>query len=103
MKDISGPVVAIALILAAVFVPGWFYTWYCWQASISSLPLPIAISVLISAFVALSLTPALCSLLLRPEHPDEKSKGFLNRFFYHFNNWFARVTNSYSNGVKENH
>lgn len=99
MKDISGPVVAIALILAAVFVPVGFIPGIVGRLY-QQFAITIAISVLISAFVALSLTPALCSLLLRPEHPDEKSKGFLNRFFYHFNNWFARVTNSYSNGVK---
>ena len=99
MKDISGPVVAIALILAAVFVPVGFIPGIVGRLY-QQFAITIAISVLISAFVALSLTPALCSLLLRPEHPDEKSKGFLNKFFYHFNNWFARVTNSYSNGVK---
>src|SRR6478736_1385492 len=99
MKDISGPVIAIALILAAVFVPVSFVPGIVGRLY-QQFAITIAVSVVISAFVALSLTPALCSLLLRPEHPDEKSKGFLNKFFYHFNNWFARVTNSYSNGVK---
>lgn len=99
MKDISGPVVAIALILAAVFVPVGFIPGIVGRLY-QQFAITIAISVLISAFVALSLTPALCSLLLRPEHPTEKSKGFLNKFFYHFNNWFERVTNSYSRGVK---
>ena len=99
MKDISGPVVAIALILAAVFVPVGFIPGIVGRLY-QQFAITIAISVLISAFVALSLTPALCSILLRPEHPDEKSKGLLNRFFYRFNKWFERITNSYSNGVK---
>jgi len=99
MADISGPVVAIALILAAVFVPVGFIPGIVGRLY-QQFAITIAISVLISAFVALSLTPALCSLMLRPEHPDAKSKGFLNKFFYRFNNWFEKVTNRYSNGVK---
>jgi HAE1 family hydrophobic/amphiphilic exporter-1 len=58
----------------------------------------IAISVLISAFVALSLTPALCSLLLRRQDIAGK-KNFIDRFFDGFNSWFGRVTNSYGKGV----
>ena len=79
MKDISGPVVAIALILAAVFVPVGFIPGIVGRLY-QQFAITIAISVLISAFVALSLTPALCSILLRPQHLDEKSKG-LNKFF----------------------
>ena len=98
MKDISGPVIAIALILGAVFVPVGFVPGILGRLY-QQFAITIAVSVIISAFVALSLTPALCSLLLRPMHLDEKSKG-LNKFFYIFNNWFARFTNSYSSGVK---
>jgi len=58
----------------------------------------IAISVLISAFVALSLTPALCTLILKPRKLDDKSKG-LDKFFFKFNSWFDRVTGKYRNGV----
>jgi HAE1 family hydrophobic/amphiphilic exporter-1 len=97
MKDISGPVVAIALILAAVFVPVGFIPGIVGRLY-QQFAITIAISVLISAFVALSLTPALCMLLLRPMHLDNSSRGF-NRFFYHFNNWFGRVTNRYTHGV----
>ncbi|MDX5420090.1 MAG: efflux RND transporter permease subunit, partial [Hymenobacteraceae bacterium] len=60
----------------------------------------IAISVLISAFVALTLTPALCSLMLRPMKLDKESKG-VNKLFYKFNTWFARTTESYSVGVRK--
>ncbi len=99
MKDISGPVVAIALILAAVFVPVGFIPGIVGRLY-QQFAITIAISVLISAFVALSLTPALCSLFLRPMNIDKKSTG-LNKFFFKFNQWFARVTNSYSAGVKK--
>jgi HAE1 family hydrophobic/amphiphilic exporter-1 len=97
MKDISGPVVAIALILAAVFVPVGFIPGIVGRLY-QQFAITIAISVLISAFIALSLTPALCTLLLRPMQMDKSSRG-LNKFFYHFNNWFARVTNRYTKNV----
>ena len=99
MKDISGPVVAIALILAAVFVPVGFIPGIVGRLY-QQFAITIAISVLISAFVALSLTPALCSLFLKPMDINKKSKG-LNQFFYRFNQWFSRVTSGYSNGVKK--
>jgi HAE1 family hydrophobic/amphiphilic exporter-1 len=98
IADISGPVIAIALILAAVFVPVGFIPGIVGRLY-QQFAITIAISVMISAFVALSLTPALCILLLKPHHIDEKSKG-LNKLFYHFNNWFERVTHHYTNGVK---
>ncbi len=97
MKDISAPVIAIALILAAVFVPVGFLPGIVGRLY-QQLAITIAISVLISAFVALSLTPALCTLLLRPRKIDEKSKG-LNHFFFKFNDWFGKLTGSYRNGV----
>jgi hydrophobic/amphiphilic exporter-1 (mainly G- bacteria), HAE1 family len=99
MKDISGPVIAIALILAAVFVPVGFVPGIVGRLY-QQFAITIAISVLISAFLALSLTPALCSLLLRPMRLDENAKG-LNRFFFKFNTWFGRATNSYSKGVQK--
>ncbi|GAB4018365.1 efflux RND transporter permease subunit [Spirosoma koreense] len=98
MREISAPVIAIALILAAVFVPVGFIPGIVGRLY-QQFAITIAVSVLISAFVALSLTPALCTLLLRPMHIDEKATG-LNKFFYKFNTWFERVTNSYSNAVQ---
>ncbi|HTK20071.1 MAG TPA: efflux RND transporter permease subunit, partial [Mucilaginibacter sp.] len=97
MKDISAPVIAIALILAAVFVPVGFIPGIVGRLY-QQFAITIAISVLISAFVALSLTPALCTLLLRPRKLDENSKG-LDRFFFLFNEWFGRVTGRYRNAV----
>jgi len=90
MKDISAPVIAIALILAAVFVPVGFIPGIVGRLY-QQFAITIAISVLISAFVALSLTPALCSILLRPMKLDKTSHG-LNKFFFVFNKWFASVT-----------
>ena len=98
MADISGPVVAIALVLAAVFVPAGFLPGIVGRLY-QQFAITIAISVLISAFVALSLTPALCSLFLKPHHISQSSKG-LNNLFYHFNKWFARRTEGYTNNVK---
>src|SRR5574342_811673 len=91
MEEVSGPVVAIALILAAVFVPtvftpgitGRFYAQFA---------ATIAISVLISAFNALTLSPALCGLLLRPR---KATRGPLGRFFGGFNRVFDWTTNGY--------
>jgi hydrophobe/amphiphile efflux-1 (HAE1) family protein len=98
MRDISAPVVAIALILAAVFVPVGFIPGIVGRLY-QQFAITIAISVIISAFIALSLTPALCTLLLKPSHTTREAKG-LNKIFFRFNSWFERVTASYSNGVK---
>jgi hydrophobic/amphiphilic exporter-1 (mainly G- bacteria), HAE1 family len=98
MKDISGPVVAIALILAAVFVPVGFIPGIVGRLY-QQFAITIAISVILSAFIALSLTPALCSLMLKPTDPKKEQKG-LNKLFFRFNKWFDKVTNKYSNGVE---
>jgi hydrophobic/amphiphilic exporter-1 (mainly G- bacteria), HAE1 family len=99
MKEISAPVVAIALILAAVFVPVGFIPGIVGRLY-QQFAITIAISVILSAFVALSLTPALCTLLLRPTHVHKEAKG-LNRVFFRFNSWFERVTGKYANGVQK--
>jgi HAE1 family hydrophobic/amphiphilic exporter-1 len=99
MKEISAPVIAIALILASVFVPVGFIPGIVGRLY-QQFAITIAISVMLSAFIALSLTPALCTLLLRPSHVAKKSSNWLDKFFNHFNNWFERVTFKYSNGVK---
>ncbi len=99
MKDISGPVIAIALVLASVFVPVGFIPGIVGRLY-QQFAITIAISVLISAFVALSLTPALCSLFLQPRKQGEKSKG-LDHFFYLFNRWFERTAGRYTEGVRK--
>jgi HAE1 family hydrophobic/amphiphilic exporter-1 len=98
MKDISAPVVAIALILAAVFVPVGFIPGIVGRLY-QQFAITIAISVILSAFIALSLTPALCTLLLKPSDLNKQKRG-LNKIFFVFNNWFDKVTEKYTNGVK---
>lgn len=98
MQDISAPVIAIALILAAVFVPVGFIPGIVGRLY-QQFAITIAISVILSAFIALSLTPALCTLLLRPTHIDNKSK-YLGKFFYRFDKWFDKFTEKYTHGVK---
>ncbi len=98
MKDISAPVVAIALILAAVFVPVGFIPGIVGRLY-QQFAITIAISVIISAFIALSLTPALCTLLLKPTDESKKNKG-LTGWFTKFNAWFDRVTAKYTEGVR---
>jgi hydrophobic/amphiphilic exporter-1 (mainly G- bacteria), HAE1 family len=99
MRDISSPVVAIALILAAVFVPVGFIPGIVGRLY-QQFAITIAISVLLSAFIALSLTPALCSLLLRPTKIKKETRG-VNKFFFRFNGWFGNVTDKYTNAVKK--
>ncbi|QEC40585.1 efflux RND transporter permease subunit [Pseudobacter ginsenosidimutans] len=98
MKDISAPVIAIALILAAVFVPVGFVPGIVGRLY-QQFAITIAVSVLLSAFVALSLTPALCILLLKPSKKEGEKKNILERFFAAFNKWFDRVSTKYTRGV----
>ncbi len=91
MEEVSGPVIGIALVLSAVFIPmaalGGIKGLLNQQFAIT-----IAISVLISAFNALTLSPALSALLLRPR---KKSKGPLAKFFDKFNYYFGKMTDGY--------
>lgn len=98
MKEISAPVVAIALILASVFVPVGFIPGIVGRLY-QQFAITIAISVVVSAFIALSLTPALCTLLLRPSH-HETSNNWFDKFFFHFNRIFDKITFKYTNGVR---
>lgn len=98
MKEISAPVIAIALILAAVFVPVGFIPGIVGRLY-QQFAITIAISVLLSAFVALSLTPALCMLMLKPANENKQKKNILDRFFDRFNNWFNKVSLGYTKSV----
>src|SRR5216117_466903 len=91
MKEVSAPVIGIALILSAVFVPVAFLGGLTGQMY-QQFALTIAISVLLSAFSALSLSPALASMLLRPAKP---MRGPLGAFFRGFNRLFERATTGY--------
>ena len=93
MDEVQGPVVAIAFVLAAVFVPVAFLGGMM-GVLYRQFALTIAISMALSAFVALTLTPALCAMILKP-HSGEDRTGLLDRFFTAFNNWFERTKNGY--------
>jgi len=92
MTEVTGPVVAIVLVLCAVFVPIAFLGGLTGELY-RQFAVTIAIAVVISGMVALTLTPSLCVLILKREH---RAPG---RFFTWFNGWFLRVTGRYANGV----
>ncbi len=93
MDEVSGPVVAIAFTLASVFIPVAFLSGTT-GVLYRQFALTIAISMGLSAFVALSLTPALCGILLKPHDPNAHA-GKLAKFFDAFNNWFDKITRGY--------
>lgn len=97
MEEVSGPVVAIAFVLSAVFVPVAFYGGTV-GVLYKQFALTIAVSMILSAIVALTLTPALCALLLKPYDP-EQHKGALARFFDKFNSGFENMVEKYGHGV----
>lgn len=98
-KEIAGAVIAITIVMSAVFIPvafldgpvGVFYRQFS---------LTLAISIVISGINALTLTPALCAIILKP-HDHNAKKGWLGKFFDGFNNWFDRVTGGYVNILKK--
>jgi multidrug efflux pump len=93
MEEVTGPVIATTLVLIAVFVPVAFMpgtTGVLYQ----QFAITIAISVAISSFVALTLTPALSAILIKP------SKGKPRGFFKWFNTWLEGATNKYAGGVR---
>jgi HAE1 family hydrophobic/amphiphilic exporter-1 len=91
MSEVQGPVIAIALILVAVFVPVAFMSGITGRLY-QQFALTIAVSVVISAFNALSLSPALAAMLLKPKAPP---KGPIGRLGAGFNRWFGRATDGY--------
>ncbi|MFC3561791.1 efflux RND transporter permease subunit [Pedobacter jamesrossensis] len=99
MEDISGAIISITLVMAAVFIPvsfiqgssGVFYKQF---------GLTLAISIILSAINALTLSPALCAIFLKPHKEDhEKKKNFINRFYDAFNTSFDAVTGKYKKSV----
>jgi HAE1 family hydrophobic/amphiphilic exporter-1 len=94
MEEVSGPVVGIAVVLSAVFIPTAFIPGITGRLY-QQFAVTIAVSVVISAFNALSLSPALSALLLRPK---KKSRGPLGKFFDWFNRVFDKTTNGYVKG-----
>ena len=93
MQEVSGPVVAVALVLSSVFLPIAFLGGMT-GVMYKQFSVTIAVSVIISAFVALSLTPSLCALLIKDNHKEPKG------FFKAFNLFFEKVTNGYISLVR---
>src|SRR5437868_12301242 len=91
MEEVSGPVISIALILASVFIPVALVSGIQGRLN-KQFAVTIAVSVIISAFNALTLSPALAALLLRPR---KEARGPLARFFGAFNRGFAKATRGY--------
>jgi hydrophobic/amphiphilic exporter-1 (mainly G- bacteria), HAE1 family len=94
MKEISGAIIAITLVMSAVFIPvafmsgpsGIFYRQFS---------LTMAVSIVLSGIIALTLTPALCVLLLKNMHGTPKKKNLLNRLLAGFNNWYDNLSKRY--------
>ncbi len=98
MKDVSGPVIAIALVLTSVFVPVAFLPGLTGELY-RQFAITLSVSVLISAFIALTFTPALCAILLRPT-AESHWGGPLGKFFGAFNRLFKRFTERYTDSVR---
>ena len=96
MHEISGAIVAITLVMAAVFIPVAFMSGpvgiFFRQFSVT-----MATSIILSGVIALTLTPALCAIMLRNTHGVRRRKTFMNSFLNGFNNWFNRVLGRYIN------
>src|SRR4029077_2247146 len=97
MEEVSGALVGIALVLSSVFVPAAFIAGIT-GALYRQFALTIAFSVLISAFNALTLSPALGALILRPRHAGAR-RVLLGRFFAGFDRAFASAQNGYVRGA----
>ena len=100
MSEITGAIISITLVMSAVFIPvsflegptGAFYQQFA---------ITLAVAIVISAINALTLSPALCALLLKPHNPSEEhKKGLINRFYTSFNTGFDALTERYTNSVR---
>lgn len=94
MSEVSGPVVAIACVLAAVFIPTAF-TGGTVGELYKQFAITISVSMMLSAIVALSLTPALCALLLKKNGEEEEVKGFVGKGIDAFNRWYDNLVDKY--------
>jgi HAE1 family hydrophobic/amphiphilic exporter-1 len=101
MSEISGAIISITLIMAAVFIPitfiqgpsGVFYKQF---------GITLVVAIFISALNALTLSPALCAIFLKPIHKDDSQKtGFINRFFIAFDTAFDSVKYRYTNSIQK--
>lgn len=100
MREITGAIIAITLVMSAVFIPvafmsgptGIFYRQFS---------LTMAIAIVLSGIIALTLTPALCALLLKNQHHDQKKQNkLIGKIFGGFNHWYNGIENKYANLLK---
>lgn len=98
MDEISGAIISITLVMAAVFIPVTFITGST-GVFYKQFGITLAVAIILSAVNALTLSPALCALLLKPHADDHKHKSYLQRFYTSFNVAFDNVTQRYKRSV----
>ncbi|TDO83038.1 HAE1 family hydrophobic/amphiphilic exporter-1 [Flavobacterium chryseum] len=98
MNEISGAIISITLVMAAVFIPVTFITGST-GVFYKQFGITLAVAIILSAVNALTLSPALCALLLKPHEDDHKHKSYLQRFYTSFNVAFDNVTQKYKRSV----
>lgn len=98
MSEISGAIVSITLVMAAVFIPVTFVTGPT-GVFYEQFGVTLIVAIAISAVNALTLSPALCALLLKPHSDEEKKKSYLQRFYDAFNNGFSALTRKYGQSL----
>lgn len=99
MDEISGAIISITLVMAAVFIPVTFITGST-GVFYKQFGITLAVAIILSAVNALTLSPALCALLLKPHKDDHKHQSFLQRFYTAFNVSFDKITNKYKRSVE---
>jgi HAE1 family hydrophobic/amphiphilic exporter-1 len=99
MDEISGAIISITLVMAAVFIPVTFITGST-GVFYKQFGVTLAVAIILSAINALTLSPALCALLLKPHQDDHKHQSFIQRFYTAFNVGFDRITNNYKRSVE---
>jgi HAE1 family hydrophobic/amphiphilic exporter-1 len=98
MGEISGAIISITLVMAAVFIPVTFITGSA-GVFYKQFGLTLAIAIILSAVNALTLSPALCAIFLKPHSDSHEKKGFLHRFYAGFNTAFEVTTEKYRHSV----
>lgn len=99
MDEISGAIISITLVMAAVFIPVTFITGST-GVFYKQFGITLAVAIILSAVNALTLSPALCALLLKPHKDDHKHRTFIQRFYTAFNTSFDNITNKYKRSVQ---
>ncbi|ALL07891.1 multidrug transporter AcrB [Pedobacter sp. PACM 27299] len=99
MSEISGAIISITLVMAAVFIPVTFITGST-GVFYKQFGITLAVAIILSAVNALTLSPALCALLLKPHADDHKHQSFIQRFYTAFNVSFDNVTNKYKKSIQ---